>query len=84
LYIYLNCTFLIKNKDTHADYLKIFSKYRLDFKLDIDVNSINDDFIKIFTDNTVKITIWPFFRQDVNEIVTKMNFASLVLPLKRK
>jgi hypothetical protein len=84
LKIYLTCKFLIKSKETEEEFIKVISKYRLDFKFDMEAQLLSDEFVKILTDNTVKITIWPYFRQDLSDIVSKMNLPSFILPLKRR
>lgn len=84
LKIYLSITFLAKEKQTEAEYIKVSIKYRLDFKLDTDASLINDEFVKILTENTVKISIWPYFRQELSDLVSKMNLPAFILPLKRK
>lgn len=84
LKIYAICNFTIKSKETEEEVLKLMVKYKLDFKYDTEAESINDEFIKILTDNTIKITVWPYFRQELSNIVSKMNLPSFILPLKRK
>lgn len=84
LKIYLLCSFNAKNKDTKEEIIKINLRYRIDFDIIGEIDDISDEFIKILTENTVKITIWPYFRQEVQSIMSKMNLPQIVLPLKRR
>jgi preprotein translocase subunit SecB len=84
LKIYLSNTFLAKNKQSGEEYIKLLAKYRIDFKNDMDPIEISEEFLKILTENTVKMTIWPYFRQELSDLVSKMNLPAFILPLKRK
>src|ERR1035437_1767427 len=52
LKIYPTCTFLVKRKGTDEEVIKLMVRYRLDFKFDVEPEILNDEFIKILTDNT--------------------------------
>lgn len=84
LKIYMLCVFMAKNKTTNEEIIKISVRYRVDFIIEGESSDISDEFIKILTDNTVKITIWPYFRQELQSIMSKMNLPQIVLPLKRR
>ena len=84
LKIYMLCSFLAKNKDTKEELIKISARYRINFDISGDSIDISDEFVKILTENTVRITIWPYFRQELQSIMSKMNLPQIVLPLKRR
>jgi preprotein translocase subunit SecB len=85
LKIYILFSFLVKKEETKNDIIKINIKYRADFNFEEEIkSSISDDFIKILTEHTVKITLWPYFRQELQNMLSKMNLPQLILPLRRK
>ncbi len=45
---------------------------------------IKKDFMEIFTDLTVSIILWPYFREFVNNAIQRMGLPSLVLGLKKR
>jgi preprotein translocase subunit SecB len=77
--------FKLSAKDeTKEDYAISFqAKYTIRYKLTKDV-VISKDFMKVFTDLTLGMLLWPYFREIVHNTVYRMGMPPLVLPLKRR
>lgn len=72
-----------KDETAEKTYFKIAAKYRLKYNCDCDPETLSDDFFKIFLNFTLEIIIWPYFRELVQSLVSKMNLPPLVLPMKK-
>ncbi|MGQ8336884.1 hypothetical protein ACUNWD_10060 [Sunxiuqinia sp. A32] len=85
LMIYMLFTFVAKNKDSGKEVIRVSVRYRVDFDIDLEFkDEVSVEFVKILTDNTVSITLWPYFRQELQSAMSKMNLPQIVLPFKRK
>lgn len=61
----------------------IQAKYMLKYKASKDV-VITKDFMKIFSELTLGMLLWTYFRELVNNMVYRMGMPPLVLPLKKR
>jgi len=64
-----------------------FFKIKSIFKIIYDVENIaeiNDEFFEIFSHFTLEILMWPYFRELVQSITSRMSIPPLTLPMKRK
>ncbi len=67
------------SKEDSAIFLQ--AKYTVLYNITKDV-VITKDFMKIFSDLTLGMLLWTYFRELVNNIIYRMGLPSLVLPLK--
>jgi hypothetical protein len=61
----------------------IIAKYSIKYKISKEV-TITKDFMKIFSDLTVSMLLWTYFREYVNNTVYRMGMPPLVLGLKKR
>lgn len=47
-------------------------------------SSINDEFFEIYKEISLPLNVWPFFRELVNSITSRMNIPPLTLPLLKR
>ncbi|NOX89100.1 MAG: hypothetical protein GXO77_08740 [Calditrichaeota bacterium] len=45
---------------------------------------ITDDFFNIYKDISLPLNVWPFFRELVNSVTSRMNIPPLTLPLLKR
>ncbi len=45
---------------------------------------INNDFFEIYKEISLPLNVWPFFRELVNSITSRMNIPPLTLPLLKR
>jgi hypothetical protein len=72
-----------KGNDIPDPAISINAKYSIKYKISKEV-TITKDFMKIFTDLTVSMLIWTYFREYVNNTVYRMGMPPLVLGLKKR
>jgi preprotein translocase subunit SecB len=61
--------------------LTVQAKYAVRYNITKDV-TISKEFMKVFSELTLGMLLWPYFRELVNNTVYRMGMPSLVLPLK--
>lgn len=61
--------------------IKIECTYVLAFSSE---NDISDEFFEIYKDISLPLNVWPFFRELVHSITTRMNIPPLTLPLLKR
>jgi len=61
--------------------LKVDCVYSIIFKSS---KNINDSFFDIYKDLSLPLNVWPFFREMVNAITSRMNIPPLTLPLIKR
>lgn len=59
-------------------YLTIECVYNLKYT---SKDKITDDFFNVFKNISIPNTLWPYFRELVNDITSKMHLPPLILPL---
>jgi len=69
-----------KNKEKKT-VLKIEGIYIVIFK---SKTEITDEFFSIYKDISLPLTVWPFFREFVYSITSRMNIPPLTLPLLKR
>ena len=69
-----------KNKDRKI-VLKIECTYQLYFKSH---QNISDDFFDVYKNYSLPLNVWPFFREFVNSMTSRMSIPPLVLPLLKR
>ena len=61
--------------------IKIDCIYGIIFKSS---KNITDSFFEIYKDMSLPLNVWPFFREMVNSITSRMNIPPLTLPLIKR
>jgi preprotein translocase subunit SecB len=61
--------------------IKVQAKYVVRYNIANDV-TISKEFMKVFSDLTLGMLLWPYFRELINNSVYRMGMPTLVLPLK--
>ena len=61
--------------------IKVQAKYVVRYNITKDV-TISKEFMKVFSDLTLGMLLWPYFRELINNSVYRMGMPTLVLPLK--
>jgi len=87
-YTYEEDGFLVENKyiltaknNQRKNVLKIECIYLLYFT---SVEEITDDFFEIYKEISLPLNVWPFFRELVNSVTSRMNIPPLTLPLLKR
>ncbi len=70
-----------ESNDEAAISMKAGFSVRYNIKKDIIVTK---DFMKVFSDLTLGLLLWPYFRELVNNMVNRMGMPPLVLPMKKR
>ena len=70
-----------ESKDDAA--ISINVKYTVLYSLTKDVK-ITKDFMKVFSDLTLGMLLWPYFREFISNTIYRMGYPQLVLPLRKK
>ena len=63
--------------------ISLFAKYTIRYKISKEIQ-ITKDFIKVFSDITIGMLLWTYFRELVNNTTYRMGMPPLVLPLKKQ
>ena len=63
--------------------LSIQADYSIKYEIRREV-TISKEFMKIFTDLTLSMLLWTYFRELVNNMAYRMGMPQLVLPMKRR
>lgn len=72
---------LVGYKSRKRDFgFKIVAEYVIDYKTDIE---FSDDFFEIFKELNVPLNLWPYFREFVQNMMSRMNLPPLTLPLNK-
>lgn len=43
---------------------------------------VSDDFVSVFKDNSIELVSWPYFREFIQNTISRMGFPTLTLPSK--
>lgn len=81
--IYYAYTLEIFDEETKMIILKIKAKYHIVYILHEPSIKISKSFMDIFRQMTVGMLLWPYFRQLVSDITSRMHLPPLTLPMKR-
>lgn len=71
-----------KSQDMDGTALTINAKYHIIYRKEISFK-IKDEFFEPFVRFVLKMMIWTYYREYVQNTVTRMNLPPLTLPLKR-
>jgi len=82
LTILFNYRMVAKAEDAEKAGFTLTSVYEVTYNI-IDGVVITKDFMKIFSDLTLGVLLWPYFRELINSTVLKMGLPALVLPMRR-
>ncbi len=82
LKVYYSYKLTAKEEFKEESAIIIQAKYVVRYNLNKDL-IITKDFMNIFTEITLGMLLWPFYRELVNNIINRMGVPSLILPLKR-
>ena len=64
-------------------FFKIKSIFKIIYSVE-NPSDINDEFFEIFSHFTLEMLMWPYFRELVQNITSRMSIPPLTLPMKRK
>lgn len=71
------------DESTNDPAIVISTKYTVRYNLTKDV-SISKDFMSVFSELTLGMLLWPYFREMVSNVISRMGLPPLVLPLKKR
>ncbi len=83
LHIFYTFTLHIINKDNKQPVIKIKIKYHIVYEILAENIQIPKEFIQVFKQITLGMLLWPYFRQTVNDVISKMNLPPFILPMRR-
>lgn len=83
LKIIYNYKFSAKDEAKDEAAISINVKYTVIYTLTKDVQ-ITKDFMKVFSDLTLGMLLWPYFRELITNTIYRMGYPQLVLPLRKK
>ncbi len=76
--VFQNYTLKIANKDNENDvFVSIDATFLLDFQTG---GPIDDEVFEIFSQSTVLIDSWPYFREIVQNTLLRMGLAPIIIP----
>lgn len=75
--------FSAKNEAKEEATISINVKYTVIYTLTKEVQ-VTRDFMKVFSDLTLGMLLWPYFRELVTNTIYRMGYPQLVLPLRKK
>lgn len=71
-----------KSEGAEKPAFTIKTRYCLHFRIE-NQTVISEEFLKLFSEVSLKLTSWPYFREFVQNHITRMNLPPLTLPLVR-
>ncbi len=83
LNIFYNYGLTAKDINFEKPALAIKSKYIVKYKITGDI-LVKEEFMEIFSDLTVSLLLWTYFRELVNNMVYRMGLPPLILPMQRR
>jgi len=81
LRVYFSYKLTAKDDSKADNAFVIYTKYLVKYKINKDV-SISKEFMKVFSELTLGMLLWPFFRELINNTIYRMGMPPLILPLK--
>jgi len=75
-------TFTAKGEDKEKPFLQITAVYRLLFSIKEGVK-VTQDFFDVFQQLSLGIIVWPYFREFVQGLISRMNLPPLTLPMRK-
>ena len=69
--------------NNNTRFFKIKSIFKIIYFVE-NLADINDEFFEIFSQFTLEMLMWPYFRELVQNITSRMSIPPLTLPMKRK
>lgn len=83
--LYVPAVFQVTSSDveTEEDIFVINFKYQLTYELSLEKEDkeFDDECFQEFSRNNVPINVWPYARELVSNLASKMGFPSLIIPL---
>ena len=80
LNIYFKFNFKAISKEKEKPALQMKANYILKYSVKGDCE-ITDEFFEIFKNTSVRFIIWPYFREFVYSMISRMNLPPLTLPM---
>ena len=71
------------SSNDNSRFFKIKSIFKIIYIVE-NTSEINDEFFEIFSHFTLEMLLWPYFRELVQNITSRMSIPPLTLPMKRK
>ncbi len=82
LKIFFNYSIIAKEKQAEKPAMTIKCKYVVKYDVLNEVE-ITKDFMDIFSELTVSLLLWTYFRELVNNTIYRMGMPPLILPMRR-
>jgi hypothetical protein len=79
--IYRSYTLKANSKKSNKPFLTIKAKFKVALSSKIEVN---EEFIKIYSDISLDLNTWPYFREFVYSTSSRMDLPPLTLPLLKR
>ena len=76
---YYQFTFSAKSPEKEKSAIKIVPEYKIEYSKSPDLK-IDPEFYEIFPEASLKFIVWPYFREIVQNIISRMNLPPLALP----
>jgi preprotein translocase subunit SecB len=70
------------SKNNEKPSITIKAKYKIVYSINSDAQ-ITKDFMDVFSNLTLGMTVWPYFRELVSSMLSRMNLPPLTLPMKK-
>jgi preprotein translocase subunit SecB len=83
LKVYYTFKLFAKDEAKEDPALSMQAKYTVRYKISKDI-VITKDFMKVFSDLTLGMLLWTYFRELVSNTIYRMGMPPLVLPLKKR
>ena len=74
--------FFAKNKEAKESFLTVSCEYTVLYSMSEDTE-ISKEFYEIFTNFVLNMTVWPYFRELISNVISRVNMPPLVLPMKK-
>ena len=71
------------DEEKNEPVITLQAKYTIRYNISKDIE-VTKDFMKVFSDLTLGMLLWTYFRELVNNTIYRMGMPTLVLPLKKR
>ncbi len=82
LKVYYTYNLTAKDDELEKSAMNIKAKYVVKYNI-VKETTITKEFMDIFSDLTISLLLWTYFRELVNNTVYRMGMPPLILPMKR-
>jgi preprotein translocase subunit SecB len=82
LSIYYGYTLSAGKDEKSKSTFDITAKYKIIYQISND-KIVTNEFMDVFNHVTLEFLVWPFFRELIHNLISRMNLPPLVLPLRK-